>query len=74
MILSNLELELIQVVLEYMASENKVEPISLNEKGIRKLAEISVKITKNTFKSNVDAEYIKDSVTDRFLKNINYTK
>ncbi len=72
--LSNLELAIIQAALEYLASEDKVNPISLNEEGIKKLAEISVKISKNTFKSDLDAECIKPFVTDRFLKNINYSK
>lgn len=72
--LSNLELDIIQVALEYLASENKEEPISLNEDGIIKLAEISVKISKNTFKSELDDEAIKPFVTNRFLNNINYCK
>ena len=74
MTLSNLELELIQMVIQYISNEDKEEPILLNEEGVKKLAEISLKITKNTFKSDVDIDAIKTSVTSKFLKNINYSK
>ena len=74
MTLSNLELELIQMVIQYISNEDKEEPILLNEEGVKKLAEISLKITKNTFKSDVDIDAIKTSVTNKFLKNINYSK
>lgn len=74
MTLSNLELSIIQVALEYIASEDKVKPILLNEEGIKKLAEISVKISKNTFRRDLDANALKISVTNKFLKNINYSK